>query len=139
MVFNDNLLFQSNLLGTNLDYFPNFLKTNTVVYEIEVLIGDQGEDKVYNQIMTEFDGKSYGWTAYLYFAYRGLLRRLFGTPLPDHNPWAQQDTYLCVGLSQALIVPGMSGWVMDSVETIPDTEMITPYGLYLHIKNGEPK
>jgi len=139
MVFEpDQLLFQSNLMGVCIDWFPNFLKSNTVVYSIEVPMTQDAEEGVYQKSMQGYDGAGYAYGGYFYFAWRLILRKFFGQPLPPKNPWVAPGTFLCVGLAQALDVDGVPDWLRQAVRTIPDTEMITPYGLYQHLVKAVP-
>lgn len=66
-------------------------------------------------------GKTYDFKAFLYFAWRVLLRKCFNKPLPKANKWDDEHGFLCTELADALPVP----LKIDS-----DTAIITPYGLW---------
>lgn len=138
MVFKDNLLFQSNLLGTSLNYFPYFCTHTDVVYSIEVELSVAVEEKVYNYVMTKFSGKIYDWPGFFYFFWRAILFKFLGKPMPLKNPCAQPDTFLCSGLFRSLDADGVPEWVRDVVRGIPDTEMISPFTLYNILIKAKP-
>lgn len=138
IVFNDNLLFQSNLLGTGLDYYPVYKQSVTVVHELEVPIDVAAEDRIYNSAMLEMAHKPYGWGAFLYLVWRGFLANYFHRPMPPRNPWWQPGSYLCVGIAQTLDSDGVPEPIRAAVRLIPDLEMITPYQLYLALQGVLP-
>jgi hypothetical protein len=133
--FEDNLVFQSNLLGTHIDYWPHFKNHVEVVFNILIPMDKDLEDKVYTKIMDEFDDHPYGYGAFLYFTWRALLKKLFKMPLPKTNPWGSRTSFLCVGIIKGLDVDGVDEGLRELIRTIPDVQMISPYDLFVMINS----
>ena len=133
----DNLLFQSNLLGAVLDYYPRFLDAATIVYSIDVPMDQDVENKIYMSAMDNFAGHGYGYTSFLYFTWRAFLFKCFKIPWPPKNVFNEAGDYLCVGLAQALDCDGSPTWLREVVKGIPDLEIISPYNLYERILKAQ--
>ena len=136
IVFDDKLLFQSNLLGVKLSWFATFKRHSEIVYTLDYDLGLLDQEQIYQSIITNFDGKDYDYGAFLYFMWRGILLKLFKTPLPKRNAWGSPDRYLCDELVHVLPEPLR----IDS-----DVDLMTPYQVYLELKrrkdgqeNGAP-
>lgn len=126
----DLLLFQSNLLGTNLQYFPRFADHAEVVYSISIPLSQGVEDKIYMAAMEKYAGQGYGYKELIYFTWRAFLFSYFKRPWPKKNIMDESNDYLCVGLAQALDCDGMPRWVREAVSAVSDLEMTTPYALF---------
>lgn len=126
------IVFESNLKGSNIRYYPTFKKKCEVVREIDIPLSLEKEEKVYHSILDVYDSKSYDYTAFAYFVWRAFLKKCFGVPLPKKNKWNTKDSYICVGLALALKERSVDLPVHLAValESIPDFEMISPEQLY---------
>ena len=134
MVFEDKVIFQSNLLGTQINWLKTFLSKHgsEIVFTLEYPLEEHEEDKVWDAICDENDGKSYDYGAFLYFMYRAFLLKFFKLPLPKKNVLATKGEFLCTKLSQSLpadIIPG--------VAEIQDADIVTPYQLYLVLQKAQ--
>ena len=126
----DLLIFQSNLLGTNLQYFPRFSDHSTIVFSIEIPLSQAVEDKIYMSAMEKYADQGYGFKELAYFTWRAFLFSYFNRPWPKKNIMDESNDYLCVGLAQALDCDGMPKWVRDAIAAVSDLEMTTPYALF---------
>lgn len=136
MVFEEKIVFQSNLLGTQINWLKTFLSKHgtEIVFTLDYPLEEHAEDKVWDAICNENDGKSYDYGAFFYFIYRAFLFKFFKRPFPKTNPLATKGEFLCTKLSQSLpadIIPGVSD--------ILDADIVTPYQLYLVLKLAQIK
>ena len=129
IVFDDKIVFHSNLLGCHVEWFGTFKKKCTVVYEVEYKLPLEVEESIYQQIISENDKKWYDYRAFAYFAWRALLFMLFKTPFPKVNKWNDGDSFLCTGLISKLPKEHFPGLC-----NITDSEMTSPYQAYLKLK-----
>lgn len=122
IVFDDKVVFHSNLLGTHINWFNSFKKSCEVVYTLDRNLSLEAEEQVYQSIIDKNIDKSYDFKAFAYFVWRVILWRLLGKPLPEKNTWAKNGQFLCTGLAAEL--PPEYFPELDGVQ---DTEMISPY------------
>lgn len=125
------IVFHSNLLGTHIQYYPDFLKSAEVIESIEVPMTLEKEEELYRAILAKYSHKKYDFKAFAYFTYRALLKRLFGIQVPDKNIWQNADSLLCTGLAEPLRDMGILNPNID----VKDFEMLTPYQIYLMLKD----
>lgn len=136
IVFEDKVVFQSNLLGTQINWMKTFLSRHgaAVVFQLSYPFDDKTEDRIWDAICDANDGKKYDYGAFFYFTYRAMLFRFFNKPLPKLNPWATKGEFLCTELSQLLppdLIPG--------VDSIQNPGIVSPYQLYLVLKAAQEK
>jgi hypothetical protein len=129
-------IFQSNLLGTGLEYEGTFLAHVEVIHQIDIPLPKDDKSDVRQSILSQYDGKSYDYKAFLYFMYRAVLNRFFKVPYPETNKWQAPDTFLCVGLAKALDTDGSPEWLRMAVRNIKDAEMLSPEDLFLIINEA---
>jgi hypothetical protein len=134
--FNDQLLFQSNLLGTGIEYMPQFLKVQTVVKEIYIPLAKETEDKIYDAIMPGWTGHPYDYRAFAYLSWRALLHKSFGVAFAKQNPWSDKTAFLCVGLVACLDVDGVPQWLRKAAREVPQDAMF-PWDLYKYLLNAQ--
>ena len=131
-VFNSpsgGLMFEANLLGTHPRFFKNALKHMEVVHQIDVELPLAMEDKVWDTIVDELDGKGYDFKAFIYFSWRALLLKIFKRPLPDKNKWQDPSRPLCVAIVNAVQHIGIK--LPDDF----DPEMRSPHDLLTMIES----
>jgi len=126
IVFDNKIVFHADLLGVRLAWYPTFLKSHEIVFEKEYDLGLEKEEEVYQSIITANDGKGYDYGAFLYFMWRGLLRKVFNKPMPDTNPWGSKDKYLCDELVEIL-----PDYIVPRSVKETDIGMKSPYQVYL--------
>ena len=126
VVFDDKIVFHSDLLGVRIMWYPSFLKTHEVVYEMDFSNAtlDQQEE-VWQSIVTKFDGKGYDYKAFLYFTWRGILWRFFKKTFPSSNPWGSDSAFLCTEIAKTL-----PDWVVPASIKSKDLGMVSPYKLW---------
>lgn len=131
IVFDNGIVFHSNLLGTHIEWYGTFKKKCEIVYELDYPMSLENEEKIYRAILDTYDDKGYDFGGLFYFAYRGLCLRLIGRPLPKTNEWASGDKFLCTELAgvipQSLIKDSLNG---------EDLSIVSPYQLYLKLKGS---
>lgn len=129
IIFDDKLIFQSNLLGVHLDGIYKFQKTNTIVYSLDIKLSKQAEELIYEKLLVQYDGVYYDFGALFYFFYQALLHKYFGTPWPDKNAWQKPENFLCDGLLTTLD-RDMPPWFIEAISSLGDIEMKSPYAVY---------
>jgi hypothetical protein len=133
IVYYDHVVFQSNLLGTGLEWFGQMLKTHKVVYSIDVPLPQGSEHAVMQQMLDQYSGEAYDYPAFAYFTWRGFLRKCFGIPLPSQNKWDRAGTALCVELAKAVPIE-----LLPTVGNTRDLGMTSPYALYCILSGKNP-
>lgn len=126
IVFDDKIVFHSNLLGTHIEWFATFKKTVTVVHEKEYKLPLEQEEVLYQNVIDKDDQKAYDYKAFAYFIWRAFLFRVFKSPFPAVNAWGSKDGFLCTGLASQLpaeFIPGL--------EKVKDGDMVSPEQLWL--------
>lgn len=131
IVFDNGIVFHSNLLGTHIEWYGSFIKHCEVVYQLDYPMSLEDEEAVYRKILNTYDEIGYDFGALLYFAYRAITHRLFNIPLPSKNEWASGSKFLCTEL--AGILPDN---IVSASLKAEDLSIVSPYQLYLQIKAG---
>lgn len=129
IVFDNGIVFHSNLLGTHVEWYKTFTKHCDIVYQIEYAMTLEQEEAIYQTILNTYDELGYDFGALFYFAYRVAAYKFFSVPMPSKNEWSKSDKFLCTELAGTLpnsIVPA-------SIKT-EDLSIVSPYSLYLKIK-----
>ncbi len=129
IVFDNGIIFHSNLLGTHIEWYGSFKKHCEIVYEIEYPMTLEQEEAVYQSILTTYDDHGYDYGALFYFGYRALLFRIFGIALPKKNEWAQSDKFLCTEL-----VGTLPDYILPLSVKTEDLSLTSPYKLYLQLE-----
>jgi len=135
IVFDDDnggIVFESNLLGTHIKWFPTFKDHCAIVHEIEVKLPLKKEEAIYQATLSHYDDKSYDYKAFAYFCWRTLLLRLFNVALPKKNAWDSKGAYICVGLAKALrdAKDSLPKKLAKKLESVEDFEMVSPHDLF---------
>lgn len=123
IVFDDKIVFHSNLLGVHLNSFYYIKKTSDIVYSRELELGLSVEEDIFQSIEVT-EGNGYDLKGFAYFTYRGLLYKIKKTPLPSFNPYGSHNEYLCTELASKL-----PGFLFKS-GIKPDLAMTSPFKLY---------
>jgi hypothetical protein len=122
------LMFESNLLGTHPKFYKNAAKHFTIVHEMKVDATVEQEDAAWDLMVDQFDGKSYGFMAALYLAWRKILLRAFKSPMPMVNAWATDDTYFCDELYLILEHVGLRNIGIESGMQTPHDVWVKLHG-----------
>lgn len=128
IVFDNGIVFHSNLLGTHIEWYHTFTKHCTVVYEREYAMTLDGEEEIFQKILNTYDDMGYDFGAFGYFCYRALLYRTLGKPFPAKNDWQSSDKFLCTELATVLPDSVVSAKIKSQ-----DLSIISPYRLYMEI------
>lgn len=101
--FDNKIVFHSHFGGPRIDWQSDFLRSNKVVYKLEVLAGLRLEDKVYMRISEKprFIGYDYG--ALFYSALVQLFRKVFpSSKRPSKNLWSSSVRAVCLEMADYL-------------------------------------
>lgn len=119
--------------GFDIAWYPSWIKNNQVVYALtpKTSLTTSEWATVRDPIMNRFAGTEYDFESLYYFAYRAILRKALGIPLPTKNLWGDKKEPLCTGIAKILhdVHPE---WFTKTPE---DFDMVSPYQLYL-MMNG---
>lgn len=129
-VFDDKLVFHSNIKGVNALWAGDFLKHNRVFCYKNFDLSLNDEEQLY-QTLIQFDNKEYDKMAFAYFAYAALKRKFFDIPLPEKNPYNDKDKYLCTEL--ASVLPDFVFYKKENPFKNKQLSIITPYQLMKEI------
>lgn len=130
IVFDDKLVFHSDLLGVRVAWYPTFLKTHEIVFQKDFPAATlETEEDTYQKIITAFDGSGYDYKALLYFAWRGVLWRFFKRPFPDSNPWGSDKSFLCTEMAKVL-----PDWIIPKDVKDKDLGIVSPYKLWWMVR-----
>lgn len=103
-IFDNSIVFHSDLTGMHISWLSSFLNTHDIVYEIDLQLSLEQEETIYQGVITKYDGSGYDYGAFVYFGWRAFLKKCFGKPMPNSNPWGSKDRYLCDEAIQLLPV-----------------------------------
>jgi hypothetical protein len=138
IVFDDKLVFQSNLLGVGIEGIYRFKAAAEFVYTIDIPLSAVVEEDIYMNLLKKYDGKPYDFKAFLYFSYRAVLKQLFNTPFPAKNEWGDPNAFLCDGLLAALLdTQCIPAWLREALVSLGDIEIRSPYQAYLAIDQAQ--
>jgi hypothetical protein len=132
IVFDDFLVFHSNLLGVHMESLKRFSSGSAkIVYTVEIPLPLEEEERIYEGLIPQYDGQNYDYGAFCYFMWRALIWKLFNIPIPAVNRWASSASEICTEMAGTL-----PKQVLDK-ETLGDLSMVSPYKLYLKIQAGK--
>lgn len=124
IVFDDKIVFHSNFKGVHIEWFETFKKSNEVVFEIIINMNLEDEERLYQRVITAYDGKSYDYTGLLYLLYHMILNKVFKKQLPTDNKWASNNNYFCIELLN----------LFEQITIGTNVEVSTPYQVYKLLK-----
>jgi hypothetical protein len=127
-VFDDFLVFQSNLLGVHPDGYKNLQAHATIIHQIEIKLEEATEEAVYKTLIDSETGRRYDFKAILYFAWRGFLWHYFKKPLPKRNLWGDKQSLLCTEMAEKL-----PHWLIP-INADENLDMVSPHQLYALLK-----
>ena len=131
IVFDNGIVFHSNLLGTHIEWYGSFIKKCDTVYSIDYTMSLEEEEAVYLNILNTYDGVGYDYGALFYFAYRGLLYKIANIEFPKTNKFQSSSKLLCTELAGCLPDNIVSANIKNE-----DLSIISPYKLYLKISKN---
>lgn len=102
-VFDEKLVFHSQLFGVHLAWFDTFKKSQTIVYELDISGSLEYEESVYLSLLGQVDGRPYDYKAFCYFMWRGLLKKVFGIPMPKTSIHNDKRAFLCTELAFVIL------------------------------------
>lgn len=102
IVFDDKIVFHSDLSGLHVEWFSAFMKNRTIVFEKQIDITLEQEEYIYQNVISKYHGSSYDFGAFAYFIWRGILKKFFKKPMPNSNPWASKKRFICDEVIQLL-------------------------------------
>ena len=127
-VFDDKLVFHSNLIGVHIDWYDHFKTKNTIVNQIKLNQGLQFEEDIYQKAIGMNVGKSYDFIALFYFIARAFMFRFFSVPMPLKSNVEMKKAFLCTELAYAL--PNNYTQALKK----KDLAITSPHEVYLALK-----
>jgi hypothetical protein len=134
IVFDNKIVFHSNLLGLHIEWFNTFKKKIDIVLEKDFPMPLAEEEALYQSIINKEDGKSYDFKAFFYFTWRALLRKFFKVPLPEKNEWDNPACDICIESIRYL-----QGYLSTELPSDQRMSIMTPYELALILAAQPPK
>lgn len=128
IVFDDRLVFHSNLFGVHLEWFNTFKKHQEIVFQINVSLPLEKEERVYLDILGQHDSKPYDYLAFIYFMWCGFLRKFFNKEMPKRSQLNNTGAYLCTELAFVILN------LLKLEEKDLDLSITSPFQLYLLCK-----
>lgn len=125
IVFYENFVVHSNLVGVHTDFLNTFETHAEVVHEIEYDPGDLEQLRILKNLISTSAGHGYDYGALLYFMWSVFLFRFFKRPMPRRNQWGSTSLYLCTELARSL---------PPEILQDLDLAMTSPEQLYLKLK-----
>lgn len=129
VVFDDKLVIHSDLMGVGLKWYPEFVKSHTVVHERDYDIDTFAQEAVYQGVLDVYAGSSYAYKAFFYFCWRALLWRILGVAMPEKNPYDVKGQFLCTQIAQTL-----PDFVVPADIKAEDLGIVSPEQLWLKIE-----
>ena len=130
VMFDDKIVFHSNLTGMHIVWAKTFMKQYEIVFEMEHSPDLASEEEIYQGILDAYDGKGYDYGAFAYFFWRAVLKKFFKQPMPEHNPWGSKDRFLCDEVAQLL-----PDSICPPAVKAMDLAMKSPYQVWLLLNN----
>lgn len=128
---NDKWVVHSNLIGVNIRLFKNFMKNVQIVDCIEYQLDLIQEEQIFQTLLEETSEDSYDLPGFMYFAWRGVLFKLFQIQLPKINKWGKSKMHLCTEMIKKL-----PNWLTNLPDDI-DLGMTTPDKAMLILKEAK--
>lgn len=121
IAFDDAICFHSYMTGCDLEFLDTIKERAEIVYEIPLSLSQEDEELIYQNLVKRFYKKRYDYLALLYFIYRGILYKLFKSPIPTHNAWGRKNSFLCTEVAYCLpykVLPFKSDLAMTSPDEL---------------------
>jgi hypothetical protein len=125
------LVFQSNLLGTGVEFFSKAQKAwgYKIVHQIDLEMLPEEEDLAWDIIVNNYSNVPYNFLGALYLGWAIILKRLFKITPPLKNLWGKPDTMFCDQVYKVL--NGLSDPRLPKICVM--NGMDTPYDIYLKV------
>lgn len=130
IALDDKIVFHSDMLGLHIAWKKSFDKTHTTVFEHEIDLPLIEEEAIYRTILDQYDGASYDFGAFAYFAWRAFLKKCFKKEMPQKNPWGSKNHFLCDEIIQLLPIELIGQELKEA-----DLAMKSPYQTWLMFQN----
>jgi hypothetical protein len=133
-VFDNSLVFHSHFQGTKLEWWNHYKKKNQVVFEIELDLPLETEEKFYKSFVEDYYGDNYDFSGALFLGILVLINRLFNKPIITKNLWSSKNRHFCSELAFKpnwdLIKPGL----MDKMRELKH-DLMTPKKARIILEN----
>jgi hypothetical protein len=83
IVFDNKIVFHANLLGAHVEWYNTFKRNAEIVLEVDIPGTLKEEEEAYQGVINKLDGKPYDYLYLLSLAWRVMLKRAFGLPMPE--------------------------------------------------------
>lgn len=96
--FDGKLVIHSSFLGASIDWLQWFVNDRTIVsalVPVEPMLLIEEEAYYQRMLMKRPKRPGYDFKAFMYFTYCGLMYKFFKKPLPNKNPYNDNEYFLC--------------------------------------------
>lgn len=99
---NRGVVFHSHFTGLSIAWAADFLESNVVVKRLlpALPLTLESEERLYNAVVRDY-GKPYDVRAFLYFAWRAILWKLFSRKFPKTNPMGTSGL-ICTEVAESI-------------------------------------
>lgn len=133
--FDNKIVFQSELMGTGIEWASQTKKRHQYLYEVELDFETtlELEEQIYQDVIEEHIEGGYDYTGILYFSWACLVRKIemaFGRkprPFPDRNAWGNPKRFMCMELLEGLNKKFSEVIGQELLPKDAKLEMIDPY------------
>jgi hypothetical protein len=133
IVFDNRLVFHSNLYGAHPIFKSKLTKSSQIVEELEIKTTLEKEEEVFQLIENKFDGKEYDYLSLIFWFIQAIPYLLANKPLHKipKNLWNSEDQYVCTEVAYALtpIFPNLKD---------TDLSTLTPQSILKLLKSLNP-
>lgn len=115
IIFDDKIVFHSNLTGVHLNWSSNFLNHNKIIHILEKNdLSIEQEENIYQNCLP-LEGNPWDFKAGIYLMYRGLLYKFLNIPFPSKNYLGDKKWFFCTELGNVLesLYPGIINENLD--------------------------
>ena len=133
IIFDNRLVFHSLTNGgTRVDFLPNILRIQKIVHQLKPKtdLTQEQEEQLYQFLLGRYKGRLYDYLGVLYFAWRVLLKKFFGKPLPLTNKWNSELEYFCTEIAQGVDDFYIQQFGHHLVSQNENFSLLTPQALY---------
>lgn len=120
------IVFHSYGKGTQVVFLQKFLEFYTVVHALEPVVEMtlEQEEAVYKAVLEHEADRDYDYPALAWFAWRGVLQKLFGWKVDGVNRWQRPEARLCTGIAPVVLE------ALGIKLPVQDPEMVPPHDLH---------
>lgn len=130
-----DIVFQSYEGRVREDTWWDFQKGKIIVHKAAPrVVLDSTSKMLHKKLRDSIGSSAYDFKAILYWGWRGLLKKIFGIPLPLKNRWGTSKNYYCVEIIDPIREELKKEF---SIEWDIESEMLSPHMFFELIKDNK--